>query len=194
MLFTAPDAWTGGEFELLLLFGPTSLDEQEAAVSAVWAWAALEGPFESQTVEPSASKLVAPKALDSQYGIATLPNGRGLVPFACYSLEDSNGFWIYAGSPMGSLAARCGMDAFPFTSAVKPQLELTTWLFELAQHVHAIANCRGGAIGWLTMAEVDELALGKIPEERHHGYIEVTELGLRLHAPTETSALFQVGT
>jgi len=106
-VFTAPDIWSGGSVELLLLLDEKSDPVVLDALEATWEWPSLDGPYLTNQEQPSSQKRVVIDTLDPMkvptlYGVATLPNG-AIAAFACHVVRDEGGIWVYLGSPTGSL-------------------------------------------------------------------------------------------
>jgi hypothetical protein len=85
-LFTPDERWSGGHYELEMELGPRSDERLVAALRAVWAHPALEGPYADRKREPSEQPLADPvSGLDEHFaGVATLPDG-SRVPCATVS-------------------------------------------------------------------------------------------------------------
>jgi len=197
-VFTGPDTWTGGSIELLLLLSKQTPDFRILdALKVAWAWRSLTGPFLSNRVEPSDQERAAIQDLDPEqpqtlYGVAALPNGSSAA-FACHVICDDDGTWIYLGS-LGSLGKSYAIGAYPLEgSPTDPWAkEVYGWLAELAHWVFEQIKFSGGAIGWLAMAELDELLSGSIPERRYQGYLVVTESQLQYLPPNVNEPLWTV--
>jgi len=190
-MFTEQDTWTGGSIELLVSLGPPSAERRFGASRAVWQWSALQGPYAHRDVEPTDQSVVNVTAAGHYYGVATLPNDAGHVAFATCFVEDDDGLWLYAGSPLGSLGTVLPVGAFPFGEPSTAQWEqmVYEWLFGLAQHLFVDIPFERAVVGWLTTMEVDELARAVVPEQRGHGYIVARNGRLEYHAPNLKGAL-----
>lgn len=191
-MFTEPDTWNGGNIELLVALGPSSAERRLGASRAVWRWSALRGPYPRRDVEPGDQQLVANgTGAGHYYGVATLPRATGDVAFATCFVEDDDGLWLYAGSPLGSLGTVLPVGAFPFGGLGSAAWELTVyeWLFGLAQHLFAEVPFERAVVGWLTTLEVEQLAQAVVPEQRGHAYIVVSNGRPEYLAPNLKSAL-----
>ena len=63
--FTAPDAWSGGYFELSLEFPALDAEAHSRAVNALWRHAALRGCYRSRDIEPDDQAIVAPSIAEA---------------------------------------------------------------------------------------------------------------------------------
>src|SRR5438309_1234425 len=106
-LFTRPDTWHGGYYELALEFGPHSEEHIDAAVRALWNCPELHGCYLVMAKEPAEEERVSPSfGLLEQghlYGIATLPNGKQAACGTCL-VRDPDGPWLLFYVPLGSLS------------------------------------------------------------------------------------------
>lgn len=160
---------------------------------AVWSWSSLVGPYTSADVEPNEQIVCQPANEEATYGVATLPGSLGKVAFQSTFVEDSEGLWLYAGAPLGSLGTVLPVGAFPFGEpAVEPwEHILYAWLFGLAEHLHAEVPFERAIMGWLTTAEVDELAAKRLPTIRYHGYVVSNGGRLQYYPPNRQSTLLE---
>jgi len=178
-VFTAPDIWSAGSVELVLLLDEKSDSVVLDALEATWERPSLDGPYLTNQEEPSSQKRIVIDTLDPMevptlYGVATLPNG-AIAAFACHVVRDKDGIWVYLGSPTGSLGRTYPLGAFPFegTSLDSWAREVYGWLKELAYWMFPKLRFTRGVIGWLTTVEVPELSSGSVPDHRFHGYLHV---------------------
>lgn len=191
-VFTDPGSWTGGSIELLCALGPSGNERRRKCLAALWSWPNLKGPYARSDQEPSQQSL-AQTSSEARYGVALLPGQLGSVAFQVTLVEDDDGLWLYAGSPLGSLGRVLPVGAFPFGDSKVEQWEHTiyAWLFGLAEHIGAHVPFERAIIGWITTAEVDLLAAKQIPAERFHGYIVRVESELIYFPPNRTSAIVE---
>jgi hypothetical protein len=190
-LFTEPDTWNGGEIELLCAMGTATDELRQKCMAAIWSWPDVRGPYERSDREPSEQPVSAWSASQARYGVGILPGHLGEVAFQVSTVEDQDGLWVYAGSPLGSLSRVFPVGAFPFGEPNVEQWEhiVYAWLFELAEHLATTVPFDRAVIGWLTTAEVDELAAKQVPEKRFHGYVVRSEHRLVYYPPNRTSPL-----
>lgn len=191
-LFTDSDVWTGGSIELLCALGLSDEERRKKLLAALWSWPNLQGPYARRDQEPSQQSLAQPSS-ESRYGVALLPGQLGTVAFQATTVEDDDGLWLYAGSPVGSLSRVLPVETFPFGDSKVEQWEhmVYTWLFGLAEHINTYVPFERAIIGWITTAEVDELAAKQIPVQRFHGYIVRGESELIYFPPNRTSTIVE---
>jgi hypothetical protein len=192
-MFTESGTWDGGSVELLCLFRHATQSSRSLIHRAVWSWPSLVGPYANSKLEPEAQLGSDPTDEEATYGVALLPGQIGRVAFQTTFVEDSNGVWLYAGVPLGSLGRVLPVGAFPFGEENAQEWEhiVYGWLFGLAEHLHSQMSLERAVIGWLTTMEVEELAAERIPEVRHHGYIAVNREQLVYYPPNRTSAVLE---
>jgi hypothetical protein len=192
-MFSEPGSWDGGSIELLCLFRSPSVPSASEVHAAVWTWPQLSGPFMSSKLEPSEQAMCDPKDLKATYGVASLPGQIGQAAFQTTFVEDSDGTWLYAGVPLGSLGRLLPVGAFPFGEAAVQNWEHVVygWLYGLAEHLYRKFKFDRAIVGWLTTMEVDELSERRIPEVRSHGYIAASDDSLVYYPPNRTSALLE---
>jgi hypothetical protein len=196
-LFTRPDAWAGGSFELLIQLEEVDASAVRAALTAIWAHPTLEGCWLNIDTEPADQLRVSPGD-ESQclHGIATLPNRTRV---ACDSLvvRDDRADWIYFGVPMGSLGHAYPVGAYPFEDGLPTdwRLPVSEWLRAIGEHTFATVKFRLGLIGWLLAGDVDaeEFAAHGLPEERWAGYLVPTDGRLKWYPSNQPSAPMTAG-
>src|SRR5688500_5359960 len=93
-LFTAPDAWHGGTFDLTLYLGcATPVARFLAAAEALWSHPSLDGCYLDTRREPAEQPRVTPaeiqrgltpdEGVSTLRGVATLPNQARTAYFSC---------------------------------------------------------------------------------------------------------------
>ena len=96
-LFTAPDTWVGGLYELVLEL-PERKDVCVAqALSSIWKLPGIAGCYLSREVEPEAQVQVSPSEIPHQrhvYGYAQLPNAKKCACGTYVTDFDNDGFWV----------------------------------------------------------------------------------------------------
>lgn len=195
-LFTLPDAWTGGSYELTLLLGPRDDHRLRSALQAVWSFGELEGCWERGDLEPEA-QIRVPAAVEVTGGEAgnALLRGRARLPpgvvVACctYALRLAvGGDWISFGLPMGSLGRAYPVGAFPWEDGTSLDWRegLDDWLRALAAHVYARQPFQLALVGFTDAdPEPDRVLTEGVPDRRWVGYLLPEGGALRWFAPTE---------
>ena len=86
-IFTHPDAWNGGSYELAIDLGPVDDAKLEKALTAIWSHADLDGCYLRGDQEPAEQTLIVPgtgPGLDTCLrGVARL---QGMAPVACSTI------------------------------------------------------------------------------------------------------------
>jgi hypothetical protein len=180
-LFTAPDAWAGGFYEIALEIGPRSDDRLRAALAALWAHPDLDGCYPDRGREPDRQPRVPPACLEGGshlLGVARLPNGTRTACGTCLIREVGDGpDWLGFYLPLGSLGTAYPAGPFPFGSesdwSGPWRFEVEDWLAELGLCVARSASFRLGLIGFEVSGTryAADIAAQGIPDERHIGYL-----------------------
>jgi hypothetical protein len=184
-LFTAPDAWSGGHYELLIEPSVGSSDKLCSLLKALWSFPSLDGCYLRNDCEPSAQARVQPceSGIPGHlYGIATLPTQTAV---ACgshtmdYSGEEgvNAAHWVSLYLPLAGLSTAYPVGAYPFgpiddVSEWKTQLD--SFLTQIAQWTYSRVPFEFALVGF----EVDWSALSReairlrgIPHERNDGIL-----------------------
>jgi len=212
-MFTEPDTWAGGGFELVLELGPRDDARLGDAVAALWEHPTLTGCFLKMTVEPSRQDRVAP---DSQplrshlYGVAATPAG-GEVACVSYPIRFDDGVewpyldvdWLYLSIPMCSLGTAYPVGAYPMGAypvggypmcadgAADWIPPVGEWLREIGIAVFAAVPFRLGLVGWEPDDEDQVSALIErdgVPEDRWIGYLRPVGGALRWYPQNNFTA------
>lgn len=190
-IFTDPDIWHGGFFELCIQYESLNRQQVQQILQKLWSHPDLDGvyldPFQdpehqekfeiSQVFEPGSEAWTALK------GVARLPQGS----VACSTVVITNtglpeGFpeqdvWVDVCLPLGSLGSIFPVEAYPFDSEevdheswVRP---LEHWLSELGQDVFQIHPFQMALIGFETsgMADANDLRDHGPPAKRGRVYL-----------------------
>ena len=189
-LFTAPDAWNGGTFELTLYLGrATPAERFFAAAEALWSHPSLDGCYLHTEREPAeqprvtAAEVLAGLTPDEGVsplrGVATLPNCARIACFSCALMfprdgdtSDELNFVL----PLGSLARAYPIGADPFNDGTplgwRPLLE--DWMADLALRVWGPGQVRLATIGDGSAngdLEPEALLERGVPTERWEAYL-----------------------
>jgi hypothetical protein len=191
-IFTAPDTWVGGLYELALELPERSDGGVAQALSTIWQVPALTGCYLSRDVEPEAQTQVSRFDIPHEghvYGIAQLPNGKSCACGTYVSDFDADGLWIAFYLPLGSLGRSYHVGGYPFGDW-NPAIEasfvtVNTWLKEIGEAVYKHFHFVFGVIGFESgFEELKKDALAGIPETRPEGLIIPDKGGLQWYPPT----------
>lgn len=161
-----------------MFFGPATVDFASDVARTIWSFPRLHGPFRDRTTEPEDQEQLkdfdfTEDCCELLFGTYLL-SGQTLCPFEHMTLLDSDGLWVYAGIPMGSMPSSWDVGAYPFDDG-KPiswLLPLIEDLRELTHFVNSRHPMQAAMYGWICgILEVDvikESLAGRIPTERWH--------------------------
>ena len=184
-MFAGWDTWAGEYTELLCLYRDATEELTEPIQHAVWSWPSLFGPFACRHIEPEDQPLVSPSDERAQYGVVTLPGETGRVAFRTHYIVDSDGLWLYAGMPEGSLCrvVPAGPSLGWDDGASRDWMFIIhDVLFGLAGHLHQRIPFERAVVGsLLTIEEVSQLAERSIPKIRWHSYMTTADNELIYH-------------
>lgn len=192
-IFTRPDAWTGGSYELAVDLGPVDDTRLEKALVAIWSHADVDGCYLELDREPAEQARVRPsRDRDLQTCLRGIARLGTLAPVACSTVvvrEDGGPDWLYFGLPLGSLGAVLPVGAFPFDDGRDLAWRSTVdgWLRRLGEHLFATVRFRIGLVGWTDGLDdgTDNLLDRGIPEERWVGYLVPSSDSLTWHPPNQ---------
>jgi hypothetical protein len=179
-IFTLPEAWVGGFYELALETGERSDERLYAALRAVWAHPDLEGCYLRRDIEPHQQKKVDPSIqhIHSGFhlqGVATLPNNYRIACGTVPVREDEGVDWLEFYLPMGSLGSAYDLGGYPFGSFSyeEGRKPVEDWLSKMGQFVYQIAKFELGLVGFDVSGETysSEINASGIPEERITGHL-----------------------
>jgi hypothetical protein len=164
-IFTYPDAWSGGDYELGL-----ELDEAGdvcKTLAAIWSFSGLDGCYLASNLEPCAQQRCVPcDGIDSLVrlnGVAMI----GAQELPCSTIVvDNSRRWIFVGLPSGSLFRAFGDED------VWIEL-LDDWMLRLGRAVFLAVPFRIGVQGFLdahTYVDSRAVARSGVPAVRGVGY------------------------
>jgi hypothetical protein len=201
-LFTAPDAWSGGSFEILMFLGRVDRLRVRNLLAALWGLPSLEGCWRDGNAEPEAGTRRYPSAGELESGgvlrgLAELPNGCR-CPCSSAVVTDDDGSWVYFGMPLGSLGRCYPVGAYPFEDATDRSWvgSLSEWLADIGRGVYSAMPFRAAVTGFLTTMEVDEIrgiTSGEIPTAKWNGYLRPEATGLAWYPPNAGPAPLRLG-
>ncbi|HEY3963195.1 MAG TPA: hypothetical protein VGM05_01475 [Planctomycetaceae bacterium] len=200
LIFTSPDAWNGGDFELLLLFGHVEKEVVGQALAVLWSLPEVSGYWLDPDTEPGEQQRIAADSDVMDFtrvfrGIAELAGGsRVACSSSILALGDEDGWWLSFGIPMGSLGRAFSVGAYPTDDGTPTDwlVPVTEWFRGVAKEIFAGAPFAAGAIGWLTGNEADEIiavANARIPSERWVGYLKPDGNSLEWFPPNQLEPL-----
>jgi hypothetical protein len=191
-LFTVPEAWRGGSYDLCLLLRDAEESMLERAVIRAWAHAELDGCYSDPSREPEdqprLTAAAAHREFDMLRGRARMPNGSWVACFT-YVVRDDWGAWLYVGLPLGSLGGAYPIGGYPFASQIEDdtawEAEVSTWLADLARWVHGAAALEIGLVGCVVSPweQVEAVRAAGIPEARWVGFVVPSAMAVDWHPP-----------
>ena len=194
-VFTAPDTWVGGLYELALeLPGRTDFVITQA-LATIWQVPVLNGCYVRNDVKPDAQKRINGWNVPHDrhvYGIAQLPNSKLCACGTYVSDFDADGLWVALYLPLGSLGRAYQIGGYPFGDW-NPTIEssfvaVNTWLKEVAETVYKDFRFIFGVIGFESgFEELKKEALAGIQETRSEGLLIPEKDRLRWYPPTYDS-------
>ena len=188
-VFTAPDAWKGGYYELLICPLAHFPEVPCSALKALWTFPSLRGCYLRRDLSPSAQARVTPCERGTEerlYGVATLPNQR-LVSCGSYETiaHSDNLHWIGFYLPLGSLTEAYPIGSYPFgsTDRVSEWMpEINAFLADIARWIHEKVPISIAVVGFeVNLANVspEKIRTQGIQLERNEGILwnDGTDLG-----------------
>ncbi len=197
-IFTLPDNWTGGFYELAVVLEDPSQDNLQKALKVLWTHPALDGCYKENTKEPSHQERLDPNISQLPveghvYGVAHLPNS---VKVACESTIiayiDNGSTWLYFGIPMEALGHAYPVGAFPFEDGTPLdwRVEVDAWFLGIGEKLFREGCFQIGTIGF-ELPEEDAEAFRKngIPEQRWEGYLWQEGDQLKWYPPNQRAPM-----
>ena len=184
-LFTKPDVWNGGYFELAIEINPPSDSHLISVLRSIWQQPKLQGCYLDREVEPSGQKqinhemltLETPSLQTHLQGVATLPNDCKVACGTCFIREPDGSDWLVFYLPMGSLVEAYDVGGYPFGPPDMLHKEwqepLEKWLASMGESVYEVQPFSLGLIGFEVSGEAyaDTISTEGIPEKRVIGYL-----------------------
>lgn len=192
-LFTFPDVWLGGFYELAIELGPRSDERLRLALEAIWSLPELNGPYGRRDMEPEEQPRVEPtlEAIDFGHlqGVATLPSGERVACGTFAVREEDGPDWLLLYIPMGALERVCDVGAFPFGGGRSTEgwrRPLDEWFAQVGRKVFEAAPFQLGLIGHEVSGSVyaSEVEGTGVSADRWIGYLWREGGELALHPPT----------
>jgi hypothetical protein len=189
-LFTLPDAWDGGGYELAIEYRAGTAERALAGIAALWAHPQVGRCYLCSEVEPERQSDVDPRALqlgDRAYGACVL-NGVTVAAAFVSIPYDHGPIWLYFGFPMVLLGRAYRVGAYPFDdgSSLVWRDDVDVWLRDIGVHVFGRAPFDCALISWEPEEDVaDIIADGEVPAQRWQGILVPGPSGLAWHPPTE---------
>jgi hypothetical protein len=197
-IFTAPEAWIGGFYELAINLEQRSDEHSRAAMAALLSYPKLDGLYLERNKEPQDQPRVdaSGRVEDHHFGVLTLPNG-GKLPFGCYIFHlEYEPDWLEVFIPLGSINKFYPTEGYPFNPTMqvymKWQQEIDLALVDAARHIYRHVSFPSGLIGFeLDVDEMEQLYWDSVaelpPDNLHRGYLWAGKNGLEWHPPGEQS-------
>jgi hypothetical protein len=193
------DSWSGGTFDALMFFGPTSLNRTADIANWMWTYDRLDGPYRERYIPISQQPKVSPNFTDDgcEQLVGQYRHQDGLrSPFVHTTIRGDDGLWIYAGIPMGGFPANWDVGAYPFEDG-KPvdwMLTLIDDLRLITSHVRRRFSILAASYGWFDVSildTIDDALKGKIADDRWHPIELKTDAGIKYYPITKLESLFR---
>lgn len=186
-LFTRPDTWHGGYYELALELGAHSDQRLCEALQSIWTYSSVEGCYLEGDREPSAQHRIEVDQTDLEqrlYGVAQLHPG---VRVACgtFVVRETDGpDWVGFYIPMGAIEGLLETGGYPLNADQERnrlwQDKFDNWLIDLGKHVFDVVQYELGLIGHEVSGDfyaVDIEATG-VPAARPIGFLWPSQDGV----------------
>ncbi len=191
-MFTEPDIWSGGSFELALELGSKNDVRLRTSLDALWSHPSITGCYLDRNREPITQSRIEVQSCGLDvclYGLAITPNGKE-VACCSYPIRYEDGRdWLYLSIPMGSMATAYQVGAYPFSDGGSLDwiLPVSDWLRSIGESVFCAAEFELGLVGWEVDSQddtSDSIRCKGVPESRWVGYIVRDESVLHWYPPT----------
>lgn len=196
-IYTDPETWQGGAFDILLYLGPSSDERIRHVLVELWQAPLVRGCWYETAVAPHEMARVTLEQVPLDdlwrlYGLARLPDGQW-CPCASTLVRDDDGAWIYFGVPLGGLGHFFDIGTYPFEPLPLDEhrhqawiVPLSNWLADVGHIVFSAEPFEVAVTGLLTLFEVQEslhLRTGEVPERRWNGYLKRAGTHLAWYPP-----------
>jgi len=196
--FQNPDAWSGGTFDALMFFGPTTLNQTIEIARHVWRYPNLNGPYRERHVLPSQQRKATldftEDGCEQLVGECRHQDG-SISTFVHTTIRCDDGLWVYAGIPMGGFSNSWDVGAYPFDDG-KPLGWIIDLIDELQRFTSFIRDSypvRAAAFGWFDVSILDTIEdamNGTIHDDRWHHLELETDDGWKAYPITRLEPLF----
>jgi hypothetical protein len=177
-MFTLPDVWSGGDFELSIQLGPHDNVKLGRALTALWSHPTLVGCYLENTKDPTQQRRVSPETqpLVSQlFGTATAPNGCTVVCASLPMRYETGTDYLYFSVPLGSMGRAYEMGGYPFSDCLDSEWPtvVSEWYRDIGEAVYDAAGFQLAVIGHevdpgVSLAQIER---NGVPDERWDGYL-----------------------
>lgn len=198
-VFLHPDSWSGGTFDALMFFGPTSLDRTIDIANWMWSYDQLDGPYRQRYIPIAQQSKVSPNftedGCEQLVGHYRHQDGQ-CSPFVHTTIRGDEGLWIYAGIPMGGFPPNWKVGAYPFDDG-KPidwMLILINDLRLFTSYVRQRFSIVAASYGWFDVSIldiIDEALKGKVSDDRWYPIELMTAKDLQYYPITKIEPLFR---
>lgn len=195
-VFTIPEVWSGGFYEMTLCLGPPSAVGLSEALNALWNSTMLRGPFQSRDVEPEEQARLEGTlyAGGHLYGVASFQDFE--LPCGTYSLREENeeglplADFVSFYFPLSAIGRHFPVGAYPFADhqeAGRWRTEIDGWFLNLLRGVKNRIHFDVCVIGWepeLTAGDIEKVKNGANSVDRFDGVVMQIDGELRWFPPT----------
>ncbi len=179
-VFTHPDAWVGGSYDLVLDLAGRDDELLERTLSALWSHPSVEGCHPSRDAEPAEQGRVVPGrqvGLEARlYGLAQLSRAAVVPCETVVVREDGGPDWVYLSLPLGSLARVLPIDGYPVgpsRTSVAWRVSVDAWLRGIAESTFQSAAFGLGMVGAFCYGDgsAAQVARHGVPADRPVGFL-----------------------
>jgi hypothetical protein len=191
-LFTQPDAWSGGFFELTFKLPQETKSLANVILANFWTVSSLNGCYLKRDIEPEQQEKYSPTEFEHRghwYGIANFPNGKQSCCGSFWMDYENDECWITFYIPIGSLSNAYDIGSYPYnlgTQGVSNWMtEINDWLVDIARQIYPLAKFKLGIIGFeVDFFKIEKQLMKGIPDKRWDGLLVPSENQLLWFPPT----------